>query len=189
MLNNENESLGPLTKESEKSVDQEKIFFLLCCFGPKLNSDLSVEKSRYHCLPCSHYWKPGSIVQTRRKSNPLLPQPLSSRKGEKNKPWASCCCRLAFSIWGSSQWPSLETKLTLLTCRVHIPMQPYHLKFLFRSIWLLTDFKPLLRSLVCVFSVAVECKLEYEPHLSELWLKWGGPHKSRSTVIFMCVDL
>ena len=35
MLNNENESLGPLTKESEKSLDQEKIFFLLLLLWPQ----------------------------------------------------------------------------------------------------------------------------------------------------------
>lgn len=141
-----------------------------------------MEKSRYHCLPCSQYWKWESIVQTQRKSNPLLLQPWSSRKGERNKPWASCRYRLAFSIWGSSQWSSLETKLTLLACRVHSPMQHYHLKFLFWSIYLAFDRlqNPLLRSLMCVFSVAVECKLEYESHLSELLLKWGGsPHKCK----------
>lgn len=124
MLNNENESLGPLTKESKKSLDQKKIFFLLCCFGLKLNSDLSVEKllsSLFSLLKSGE-----ALFKPMKESNPLLPQPLSSKKENGTSHGLLVTVGWLFQSEGHPSDLRLETKLTLLACEVHSPMQPYH---------------------------------------------------------------
>lgn len=130
------ESAGPLSEESEKSLGYEKISFLLCWFHTKFNIDIWVENQDSTVFPVLTTEKGGGgrIVQTRRKSNPFLSQPFSSRTGEKG---ASHRLHVAVGwlprskgLPSDQHWkPSLHSPP--IAC---VALLYYHLKFLLWSI-------------------------------------------------------